>query len=227
MNLSDYTVERKSDRAFLIGNGPSLTAPQVGQLMNEDTFAMNNIAAMFPKTMWRPTYYVGVSSALRLPEYRAQMMKGIKASTHAFVDGQFRKWPFENMIYLPTHHGGKTHLEVDWRWWFDDITEGVCRWGTSMYATMQIAAYLGYKELNLIGVDGHYTGNWARDHHSVEDTVGNLPVADPDAINRDHLIAHLMAQINCMRLGVQVYNCTNGGTLTVYERRTLREALRD
>ena len=223
--ISELKGSKEGHRAFLVGNGPSLKAHQLGRLMNEDTFAMNDIAAIFPETLWRPTYYVGVATAFRRPKDRGQVLKGVTAARVAFMHKGFTLWGGQNCVYLNTFHEDLTFENVNVRMWQDDMGVGVCKWGTSMYATMQIAAYLGYKELNLIGVDGHYTGDRAKDYHSANYSGEAKIKTDPQAANRDHLIAHLMAQINCMRLGVQVYNCSEGGRLSVYDRRTLREAL--
>ena len=44
-------------RAFVIGNGPSLKIEDLDRLKNEITFASNKIYLAFESTDWRPTYY--------------------------------------------------------------------------------------------------------------------------------------------------------------------------
>ena len=47
----------KGKRAFIIGNGPSLTKEDLEMLTNEITFASNRIYKMFDDTEWRPKYF--------------------------------------------------------------------------------------------------------------------------------------------------------------------------
>ena len=69
VNLTQYNEISKLEniglgkRIFLIGNGPSLNDMNLDLLENEDTIAMNRIELIYPKTKWRPTYYVFCSSS--------------------------------------------------------------------------------------------------------------------------------------------------------------------
>ena len=49
-------------RIFLVGNGPSLNDMNLDLLENEYSIAMNRIELIYPKTKWRPTYYIFCSS---------------------------------------------------------------------------------------------------------------------------------------------------------------------
>jgi hypothetical protein len=47
----------KGKRAFILGNGPSLTVEDMNLLKDEITFASNRIFLAYEQTDWRPTYY--------------------------------------------------------------------------------------------------------------------------------------------------------------------------
>lgn len=217
MRPRDLKNTKQGKTAYLIGNGPSLSLEELDRLVNMDTFAMNNIVGMFSDTQWRPTYYVAVASAWKHPVYRLKMIEGINASQVAFVDEKWVGLKNQKVVYLSCYDEETHFTNIDWRNWSDDLEQGVCKWGSSMYATMQIACYMGYKELRFIGVDGFYTGVQEMDHYTPDYSI-EAPRALAHETNRDMVITHLMALINCMRLGVQVYNHSRGGKLTVYSR---------
>ena len=54
------------ESCFIIGNGPSLTVEDLDTLHQKgiDTFAVNRIYQIFPKTDWRPTYFVSTDAVM-------------------------------------------------------------------------------------------------------------------------------------------------------------------
>ena len=83
INLTQYNGISKLEniglgkRIFLVGNGPSLNDMNLDLLENEDTMKMNRIDLLFPKTKWRPTYYIFCSSNCEHGEWGDKWSKSI------------------------------------------------------------------------------------------------------------------------------------------------------
>ena len=60
--ISDLENIGLGKRIFLVGNGPSLNDMNLDLLENEYSIAMNRIELIYPKTTWRPTWYMFCSS---------------------------------------------------------------------------------------------------------------------------------------------------------------------
>ncbi|MGH7214847.1 MAG: hypothetical protein ACREIT_08790, partial [Tepidisphaeraceae bacterium] len=58
LKVSDFHNRHCGRRAFLVGNGPSLIRTPLDLLAGEYTFAMNRIALIYEKTIWRPSFFV-------------------------------------------------------------------------------------------------------------------------------------------------------------------------
>ncbi|MHA2086400.1 MAG: hypothetical protein ACXABD_21865 [Candidatus Thorarchaeota archaeon] len=164
MKLEELKGIHKGKRAFLIGNGPSLAQAPFDLLSNEHTFGMNRIALLFKDTDWRPTYFVGVSSLMideKLSHYHEDYLEGIGTAKIAFVwSGLAQRSMFNrrtNVVFVECSEGEDIKAQdATLDFWSDDITERVSKFGTSMFAALQIAAWMGFDPLYLVGVDGFY-----------------------------------------------------------------------
>ena len=56
--MRKYKNIHKGKRCFIIGTGPSLTVEDLEKLKGEYTFGSNRIFEIYPRTTWRPTYYM-------------------------------------------------------------------------------------------------------------------------------------------------------------------------
>lgn len=133
-------------RCFIIGNAPSLRYEDLQQLMdlNEICFGVNRIYRAYEYTKWRPNYYVCVDSIICKNDHDIiENLPGIKFIRHLFNEGQWR----ENEIY---QFGGINTKNINFS---KDIVEGIYIGNTVIYDAMQIACYMGFKEIYLLGVD--------------------------------------------------------------------------
>jgi tetratricopeptide (TPR) repeat protein len=116
-------------------------------LGNEMTFGMNRIYLMFDKWNFRPTYYVSVNP-LVLEQSAAEILK-IKAAKFLSHKGiAFFPHPPDDLMFIRSIP----------KWVFStDPRNGLCEGWTVTYFTMQLAYYMGFEEVVLIGVDHHFT----------------------------------------------------------------------
>ena len=197
-------------RAFVVGNGPSLSDTPLDLLKGERTFAVNRIWKIFDETDWRPTDYV----RCELPEYDGgavceDIKKMAKFDCKLWVQaGFFRYAARQDIIFgVPVYPfltctGEKIH---DWHF---DLGDYICGYGTVVQVAIQLAILQGADSVYLVGCDlgqpNHFYGQ--------------------EGINNDdkNIIAHKTAY-KCSP--VPIYNATVGGSLEVYPRVELSEVL--
>lgn len=138
--------KHRGERCFIIGNGPSLNRMDLSLLRSEFTFGMNRIYLLFPKLGFSTTYYVCVNSLVI--EQCAQEIERLPMP-------KFLSWRSRNLIrFTPS----TIFLNTDGRLAFArDITGHVWEGATVTYVAMQIAFYLGFSEVVLIGVDHNFS----------------------------------------------------------------------
>jgi hypothetical protein len=137
----------QGQRCFIIGNGPSLNKMDLKPLKNEFTFGLNRIYLLFPKIGFSTTYYVAVNKLVI-----QQCAEDIeKLNIPKFINWYSRKWIkfTDDMIMIKDPYDFSLGFSKDPS---DIIWEGA----TVTYAAMQLAYYLGFKQVILIGVDHNF-----------------------------------------------------------------------
>ncbi len=137
------------ETCYILGNGPSLNDVDFEQLKDKVTFGSNGIF----KNDWdfMPTYLVAVN-----PLVLDQMGDGIVlANTIKFLSK-----PFDLPTGVEPTDIGETHIldtSVNTPFFQSDITKPLWEGHTVTYVCLQIAFYMGFKEVILLGLD-HYFG---------------------------------------------------------------------
>ncbi len=142
----------QGQRCVIIGNGPSLNIEDLEKLKNEYTFASNKIFLCFDETEWRPTFY-SVEDTLVLKQ-NADLIKNVEADYKLFPDFTLSslKYDRENIAFKFSHKNPFPKLP-----YFYNDTEEIFYWGsTIVYTQIQLAFYMGFSEIYLIGVDYTY-----------------------------------------------------------------------
>lgn len=212
-------------RCFIIGNGPSLNTDDLEKLKDEYTFAFNRIYYMFDKTHWRPSFY---------------MTEDIKIIKNSLEYINKLDLPY---IFVPDVIKFDYNIDVKNATYFKETIEyfentipkfsdnmDIYWGGTVAYTAMQMAVYMGFKEIYLIGVDHNFrvsqdsNGNVIVDN-TVKDYFCDNYNSDKDELyipNLDNSTkAYISARKYCDTHGVKIYNATRGGKLEVFERKDL------
>lgn len=235
-HLSKYKNKYTGKRCFIIGNGPSLKAEDLDKIKDEISFAANRIYNIFSQTSWRPTFYCIQDENMLLEMDKrdlidmADMAEMTFIRLHSFHKVKRRQIKISKLIYVPiwnyamklsripfTKHAGKY------------IYDG----STVTYMSMQLAAYMGFSEIYLLGVDHNFPYKSTRDKEIV---VNDLSVAShfyDGAENNFGENAHMRRTFNeefvtCSYEAAEeysrkdgtfrIYNATRGGKLEVFER---------
>lgn len=225
--ISRYKNIHMGERCVVIGNGPSLSAKDLEVLHKNNviTFGTNRVFHIFNDTAWRPTYYM--SEDMTILQSIQKEISHIPCKTR-FIPINL-KWDEgvdisgASYFYLD-YHSALTEtngLSLD-------AAQGIrCR-GTVTISCIQMAIYMGFTEIYLIGVDHNYSryidsnGNVVEDP-TVKDYFSTSYDTDfKDVIGRnlgDTTLAYISVEELSKELGTfKVYNATRGGKLEVFQR---------
>ena len=140
--MRQFYNKHQGQRCFIIGNGPSLKKMDLSPLRHEYTFGLNRIYLLFPELGFTTTYHVCVNR-LVIEQFGSDMQN---LATTKFINWTGRKWvsAAPDLMFIHTVPHSK---------FFTDISKRVGEGATVTYVAMQIAYYMGFEQVILIGVD--------------------------------------------------------------------------
>lgn len=210
--IKNYKDIHKGKRCFIVATGPSLTNEDLEMLKGEYTFGMNSIVMAYDQLNWRPTYYgiqdysvyEKIENYIDFNEHQANFVSG-------FLQNKIKQ---ENVTLFPlTLMGHPTQRNDNYHTKFtDDCYLKVYDGFSITYSLLQIAVYMGFTEIYLLGADSTYKSEKKhfRDYESSDPTRST--------ITERLFMAYGVARKYCEKNGVKVYNATRGGVLEVFER---------
>jgi hypothetical protein len=223
-------------RCFIIGNGPSLTPEDLDMIKGEFSFGCNRIFDIYEKTSWRPNYYVVydknvINSLLKQPVIELEVNK-------AFVsDKRLANYWSEKNDVQEIFNKGRTTIAKE-KYYIQTVSENIDDYFTSSQtvATLmfEIAFYMGFTEIYLLGIDNNYgiekdmngnkiINNIQSHFYETKDADGNRYTANIEAATKCYETCKKYADSH----GVKVYNCTRGGKLEVFERKNLEDVINE
>jgi hypothetical protein len=221
--LTHFKDKHKGHDCFIIGNGPSLKSMDLDLLKNYHTFGLNKIYLLFDKVDLNLSYHVAVNNLVI--EQSAKDFE--KLSCPSFLSYRVARKlirPLEHIYFI--HTGGPYMFQKD-------LTQKVCEGHTVTYVAMQIAFYMGFQRVFLIGVDHNFKaigGPNERQFLSGKDPnhfdpqyFGNKEWHLPD-IEASELSYHL-AKFHYQRSGRQIIDATDNGKLYIFPKLSFEEAL--
>ncbi len=212
-------------RCFVIGNGPSLSQTDLTRLAGEITIGCNNLFLMFDRMGFRPTFYT-VEDTL-VAQDRADEIRGITGVTKVFprdVARWLRSDDATVYVNFARSYPGFPR--------FSGNLNQVAYWGgTVTLFNLQLAYYIGCREVYLIGIDHNYTIP-----ADLDPTVDGVIVSqgadvnhfDPNYFGQGYRYhnprvermenAYVAAREFAAAHGMKIYNATIGGKLEVFPR---------
>lgn len=229
--LKAFKNRHKGQRCFIIGNGPSLNKTDLSLLKDEITFGVNSFHYMTDSNGFKPTYYT--------VEDNLVVADNIDRINSYNTKAKFFPEKYKGII---NHDENVYFLPVDWSYYFKsspffetpqfstEISDTIYVGQTVTYMNLQLAFYMGFKEVYLIGVDFSYEIPKA-------DPVEGFSITssgdDPNHFHPDYFGKgkkwHFPKLHNCLKAYLhsrkvyeahdrKVYNATIGGRLEAYER---------
>ncbi len=201
-------------RCFIVATGPSLKMEDLNLLKEkkEICISMNSIDCAFDKTDWRPDYYV-VSDRRRLDEDRGQI-DSLPIKEKFISDNSDIFWKRAHEKNVNRFHQHCEYCFNKKPKFSDDFSKKSYTGTTVTYTCMQLAVYMGFKEIYLLGVD--FTGGDTTDgeyshFHAEEELVA--------VCYKDHVwSAYTSAKQYADEHGIKIYNATRGGKLEIFPR---------
>ena len=224
--LKKFKDIHKGKRAFIIGNGPSLTIEDLDVLHQhqEICFAANNIHKIYDQTTWRPDYLC-MTDDMCVSGCKDKF-DWLMAESVLFVsDHVVRKYsdnPDLNLVHMIISGEFAPNMPS----FASDITTGTYTGGNVVYGlAFQIAAYMGFDELYLLGVDNSYPGvDPSKQDHFIKNYYSSTEkekhtVYDRNKFKPENIIfAYQKAELYSRTHGFRIYNATRGGKVEVFER---------
>ena len=208
--------KHQAERCFIIGNGPSLRKTDLSLLRNEVTFGLNRIYLAFDDWGFATTYYVAVN--YYVVEQCAHEIVGLPCP-------KFISWPTHDLIDFTSD---MMFLRPRRECGFcTDLTDRIWPGSTVTYVGMQIAYYMGFQKVVLVGVDHHF---------ETEGESDTLVVSQGDDRNHFHPqyfgkgfrwqlpnlevseLAYRIAKHQFERDGREIVDATIGGKLQVFRK---------
>lgn len=216
--LAVYKDRYKGQRCFIIGNGPSLQANDLERLnqFGEKCFGANGICHMYQETAWRPDYYVLID------------VMGFKIFYDYIREHGDDTFFIADYFYAELNHVEGINRFSELNKIYDgppdfssDITKGIVSGKTVTYAMLQIACYMGFSEIYLLGVDFSWNENGKSPHFYEAGAEGKQEAfrrAAATIYREENLEAYTAAKGYADQHGIHIYNATRGGYLEVFER---------
>jgi len=241
--IKQFENKHKGERCFLIGNGPSLTAEDLTKLHEnkEITFGCNAINKIFDQTPWRPVYFMATDPLFFL--FQNEMLADTEAGYKFFPKISADRFPDADIERIRQ----QLDLAIGQVFFFQPITPVLRRnvmlrfspdaskaiycSTTVMYSMFQLATYMGFSEIFLLGVDGgavslnnpvEYLSETRHFYQEDENLIFQYSsrVEMPDTEHFAFYTAMIYEQIEKHALSheLRIRNATRAGTLTAFER---------
>jgi hypothetical protein len=213
---------QSGERAFIIGNGPSLKNTDLKKLKNEFTFGLNRIYLLFGELGFRTTCLVSINDLVI--EQCAQDFS--KITLPRFFAWHSRRH-FE--AFLPEGDALPTFLYTTFTGpkFSRDVSGRVWEGATVTNVALQIAYHMGFTQVILVGVDHNFTTKGPANTTIVSqgDDPNHFSPAYfgkgfrwqlPDLETSE--IGYRLARQSYEKAGRKVIDATVGGKLTVFPK---------
>lgn len=216
----------KGERCFILATGPSLTMEDLELLKNEYTMGVNSLVKVLDKLSYTPNS-LGIQDKFVYEKLKDDFARA--KIPYIFIwDKIFKDCPNRNdskYIVFPKYHSHHAFWDLIGKkstGFSSDCSVIVYDGYTITYSLIQIAVYMGFKEIYLLGCDCSYSATGKQ--HFVE--YGHV---DKRAVSSTERLIYAYEEakkyINKYHPDVKIYNATRGGKLEVFERKALEEVL--
>jgi hypothetical protein len=225
--VAKYKDIHQGRRCFVMGNGPSLKQTNLSKLRNEITIGVNRIYLAFPEMGFTTTYLVTVNTLV----LEQCVDDFIKIPIPRFFTWRARSWFSRyvahdpNLMFLDTDYTGEAKFS-------GDATGRLYEGFTVTFVALQLAFFMGFDEVILIGVDHNFTtqgpanttivsGGDDPNHFAAHYFGKGFRWQLPDLEGSERAFA--LAREAYAKAGRQVLDATIGGKLTVFPKVSYEE----
>ncbi|MCA9228889.1 MAG: DUF115 domain-containing protein, partial [Planctomycetales bacterium] len=214
----------RGQRCVIIGNGPSLKRTEMSLLKNEFTFGLNRIYLMFDDLGFATTYHVATNKYV--VEQCGDDLRELDSPLFTFTKNRRFLDGFHDVGYLHRIMG---------TWFSRDLSRGVCGGYTVTYVAMQLAYYMGFTDVVLVGVDHRFAAT-GEPNQLVESVGPDTSHFDPTYFGKgmkwqlpdleNSEISYGLARRAFEEDGRRIVDSTVDGALEVFPKIRLADALK-
>ena len=222
--LESYRDTHRGERCFILGNGPSLKDMDLTPLRHEITIGLNRIYLLFPSLGFTTTYLASINPHV-LRQWRDDFLA---LPIPKFLSWSMRsEFPVRGDIALVYSDNSRETFNAD-------VATGVWEGGTVTYVALQLAFFMGFDDVILIGVDHSFQTPGPA--HQLVTSSGS----DPDHFHPDYFGKGVQWQLPDLEMsergyrlaeraysaaGRRVRNATLGGRLKIFPLADYRAVL--
>lgn len=146
--IKDLHNRYSGKRCFIVANGPSLQRTNLELLSGEFSFGLNRIYLNFERSTFRPSFLVVVNELI-LEQCAAEIRE---VNIPKFLNWNRRKYfgpPTSEQVFLKSRMVINDYFETD-------LTRPMVFGATVTFAALQLAYYMGFRQVILVGLDHNY-----------------------------------------------------------------------
>jgi hypothetical protein len=229
-NLRSLKNKYRKKRCFIIGSGPSISQLDLSPLKNQYTFGHNAFYLIENDIGFLPTFYVIEDM---FPAEDNSLEINALTNTHKIFphDLKYCLHPSKDTTHVLFNRYYADDSTSNWPKFSSDVTKHVYWGGTVVYMSIQLAAYMGFSEIYLLGIDLTYTlpKDWDGEEviSSTEDDENHFHKKYFGAGKRwhdprvDRMQKSFTYAYNFLKgKNIQLINATEGGNLKVVPRKS-------
>ncbi|MFM9101849.1 MAG: hypothetical protein ACKOPS_11165 [Cyanobium sp.] len=222
--LSRFRDCHRGERLVLVCNGPSLNQTDFSLIRKEVSMGLNKIFLGFKKLHFYPRYYVAINR--RVIEQSSSQIQRLNCIRFLRDLGAENPFPQSALTYfIPSRPEQRFH---------QDLCKGFFEGYTVTFAALQIAFFMGFAAVVIVGMDHRYTfegaPNESRElsgpdpNHFDSSYFSGHTWDNPDLANSERFYA--MAREAYEAAGRRSIDCTVNGACKVFEKGRIEEVLR-
>lgn len=212
------------NKAVILCNGPSLNKVKFEDLTNIKTFGLNKINLLFDNNNFRPDYIISVNG--HVIEQNSEFYNA--TAIPLFLEGKVAK---KSGVH---NRNNVTFLNTGGQGFAQDCSVTIPEGHTVTYVALQLAFHFGFTKVALVGCD-HYFSQASGEANSIVRMESddenhfdpryfrNQNWQLPDIIESE--ISYLRAKKAYQEAGRELFNCTEGGALTLLPKIPLSDFL--
>jgi hypothetical protein len=215
--LSNLHDIHKGERAFVLGNGPSLNKIDIARLESEKTFGLNRVFLAFPQWGFMTSYLVSVNDLVI--QQSAEEIQALQLPK--FLSWRSRKYHPLNSHTIFLH---STYQEPVFA---KDARGRLWEGATVTYVALQLAFFMGFDPVILIGVDHNFetkgipnttvvSSERDKDHFASRYFADGFRWQLPDLEMSER--AYTMARDEFQSAGRKILDATIGGKLEIFPK---------
>lgn len=245
-NNIDFKNIHNGKRVFILASGPSIKTQDLKQLQYETCIAVSHFHLHDDIKIIKPKYHILAPQHTPFnfndsSKYFVDFKKSYSTNdTHIFLGlnnyeynyiellKTYPELEMQNLHYLDYSQSlnlDEANFNDDSIW---DITKSLFGMRTVIYGAIQVAYYMGFKEIYLLGCDHDYLNDISRtsNHHFYKEEKGISDKNHLEQFTREKWFFEYYMRWKQYRLinmylnshGVKLYNATKGGMLDVFEK---------